>query len=140
MVNIRGNCINDSCVPLNKSNGADPCILHLMFGQHMKHGDFGGKFAVGALWLPRDRVIWSPFPTFPDFIVEAWWHCTRDVFTTLGISSNDGKCFLGLWTFREAVFFKFEGSLSYYGDCIFKLKSSVTATSPAPFLKAIDIA
>ena len=33
---------------------------------------------------------------------------------------------------------QFEGSLSYYGDCIFELKSSVIVTSPAPFLEAID--
>lgn len=33
---------------------------------------------------------------------------------------------------------QFEDSLSYYGDCIFELKSSVIAISPAPFLKGID--
>lgn len=140
MVNIRGNCISDTCVPLNESNGAGPCILHLVFGWHMKHGDFGGRFALEHCSDPGTESFDQPFPTFPDFIVEPWWHCTRDVFTTLGISSNDGTCVFGLWTFREAVFFKFEGSLSYYGGCIFKLKSSVIATSPAPFLKAIDIA
>lgn len=49
MVNIRGNFINNNCVPLKESNGADICILHFMFGWHMKFGDFEGRFALGVL-------------------------------------------------------------------------------------------